>query len=147
MQGARVAAFARDAVSPPPAVPAHALLAARLLTRVLPAAQLRRRGLLSPVQLRRRGGRRLRHSLFLLLLDLGEPPAEDLDLASQAVARLSRRTLRAPPQSDSPGFAQPTSLAGRVKQTRQRTLTKPPHNFPRFNRNNICKHSYAVHIQ
>jgi hypothetical protein len=27
--------------------------------------------------------------------------------------------------------AQPTSLAGRVKQTRQRTLTKPPHNFPR----------------
>jgi hypothetical protein len=35
-------------------------------------------------------------------------------------------------QSDSPGFAQPASLAGRVKQTRQRTLTKPPHNFPRF---------------
>jgi hypothetical protein len=28
-------------------------------------------------------------------------------------------------QSGSPGFAQPASLPGRVKQTRQRTLTKP----------------------
>ena len=43
-------------------------------------------------------------------------------------------------QSGSPGFAQPASLAGRVKQTRQRTLTKPPRNFRLWQRESWCKH-------
>jgi hypothetical protein len=41
-------------------------------------------------------------------------------------------------QSAPPGFAQPAYLAGRAKQTRQRTLTKPPHNSPDSIRFNSC---------
>jgi hypothetical protein len=42
-----------------------------------------------------------------------------------------------------PGFAQPTSLAGRVKQTRQRTLTKTPHNSPDSIHNS---HRHSRHV-
>ena len=54
-------------------------------------------------------------------------------------ATRKRRETTTVRQSGSPGFAQPASLAGRVKQTRQRTLTKNPHNFPRFRTHLVWK--------